>query len=99
MYPTSSLRGLKRRLCFTGSQTPALSKQTCKAGSGWKLPTQGLAPSLPEPGKHETITEMRQGLKATVPKIKGSRIVKGLAKMTQKNLLRSKIQQTLKKEA
>lgn len=40
-----------------GSQAPALSKQTCKAGSGWKLPTQGLAPSLPEPGKHETITD------------------------------------------
>lgn len=57
MYPTSSLRGLKRRLCFTRSQTPALSKQTCKAGSRWKLPTQGLAPSLPEPGKHETIPD------------------------------------------
>lgn len=48
-------------------------------------------------------SQMRGGLKATVFKIKGNRIVKALAKMTKKkkkkNLLRSKMQPNLKKEA
>lgn len=47
-------------------------------------------------------SQMRGGLKDTVFKIKGNRIVKALAKMTKKkkkNLLRSKMQPNLKKEA
>lgn len=55
MHLTSNLRGLKSKpwCCSAPKPNPFPSS---KAGWRWK-PTQGLAPTLPDPGKHETITD------------------------------------------
>lgn len=46
--------GVEKNRC---SEAPSSSKQTLRARSRWKLPTQGPAPNLPETCKHETIVD------------------------------------------
>lgn len=56
LHLASNLRGLKSRLPFRCAPRPQPFPSS-KAEHKWKLPTQGLAPNLPDPGKHETITD------------------------------------------